>query len=69
MLYLPDNKYMDGLSTVWKEVIISITSGMAGIAALTAGYSNFFLILILFIRNILSLRGISRDMERIHYHY
>lgn len=38
MLYLPHNKYMDGLSTVWKEVIISITSGMAGIAALAAGY-------------------------------
>ncbi|EFO24238.1 sugar transporter [Loa loa] len=40
MLYLPHNKYMDGLSTVWQEVIISITSGMAGIAALTAGKSS-----------------------------
>ncbi|VDK62980.1 unnamed protein product [Onchocerca ochengi] len=40
MLYLPHNKYMNGLSTVWKEVIISITSGMAGIAALAAGKSS-----------------------------
>ncbi|VDO29205.1 unnamed protein product [Onchocerca flexuosa] len=40
MLYLPHNKYMNGLSTVWKEVIISITSGMAGIAALVAGKSS-----------------------------
>ncbi|KAL3989923.1 Sugar transporter family protein [Acanthocheilonema viteae] len=40
MLFLPHNKYMDGLTTVWKEVIISITSGMAGIAALTAGKSS-----------------------------
>uniref|UniRef100_A0A915PW95 Major facilitator superfamily (MFS) profile domain-containing protein n=1 Tax=Setaria digitata TaxID=48799 RepID=A0A915PW95_9BILA len=40
MLYLPYNKYMAGLSTVWQEVIISITSGMAGIGALTAGKSS-----------------------------
>ncbi|KAM3728500.1 Proton myo-inositol cotransporter hmit-1.3 [Dirofilaria immitis] len=40
MLYLPHNKYMNGLSTVWKEIIISITSGMAGIAALVAGKSS-----------------------------
>uniref|UniRef100_A0A0R3RR09 MFS domain-containing protein n=1 Tax=Elaeophora elaphi TaxID=1147741 RepID=A0A0R3RR09_9BILA len=40
MLFLPHNKYMDSLSTVWKEIIISITSGMAGIAALTAGKSS-----------------------------
>uniref|UniRef100_A0A1I8E8F2 Sugar transporter n=1 Tax=Wuchereria bancrofti TaxID=6293 RepID=A0A1I8E8F2_WUCBA len=40
MLYLPHNKYMDGLSIVWQEIIISITSGMAGIAALIAGKSS-----------------------------
>ncbi|VDN03073.1 unnamed protein product [Thelazia callipaeda] len=40
MLYLPHSKQINGLSTIWQEVIISITSGMAGIAALTAGKSS-----------------------------
>ncbi|CAG9534662.1 unnamed protein product [Cercopithifilaria johnstoni] len=40
MLFLPHNKHIGGLSTLWKEIIISITSGVAGIAALTAGKSS-----------------------------
>ncbi|VDN25191.1 unnamed protein product [Gongylonema pulchrum] len=37
MLYLPSSKNMEGWTTIWQEVIISVTPGMAGVAALCAG--------------------------------
>lgn len=40
MLYLPDNKGMDNLSTFWQELIVSITPGMAGIGSLVAGETS-----------------------------
>ncbi|CAJ0937992.1 unnamed protein product, partial [Mesorhabditis belari] len=40
MLFLPDNEGMKGLNTVWQELIISITPGMAGIGALCAGKTS-----------------------------
>lgn len=40
MLYLPLNKQMGYLSTLWQELIISITPGMAGLSALIAGKSG-----------------------------
>ncbi|CAJ0557789.1 unnamed protein product, partial [Mesorhabditis spiculigera] len=40
MLFLPDNPGMKGLNTVWQELIVSITPGMAGIGALVAGKAS-----------------------------
>lgn len=40
MLYLPYSKALGGLSSFWQELIISITPGTAGVAALIAGESS-----------------------------
>uniref|UniRef100_A0A1I7ZWG0 MFS domain-containing protein n=1 Tax=Steinernema glaseri TaxID=37863 RepID=A0A1I7ZWG0_9BILA len=39
MLYVPQNAGMRPMTTVWKEVVISITPGMAGLGCLLAGPS------------------------------
>ncbi|GMT31340.1 hypothetical protein PFISCL1PPCAC_22637 [Pristionchus fissidentatus] len=40
MLFLPDNPGMKPLTTVWQEIIVSITPGVAAIGALAAGKTS-----------------------------
>jgi SP family myo-inositol transporter-like MFS transporter 13 len=43
MLYVPSNGGMGGMSSIWKELIVSITPGMAGVSSLIAGpASDYF---------------------------
>jgi SP family myo-inositol transporter-like MFS transporter 13 len=43
MLYIPNNAGMGSMSAIWKEVIVSITPGMAGVSSVIAGpTSDYF---------------------------
>jgi len=43
MLYIPNNAGIGSMSEIWKEVIVSITPGMAGVSSVIAGpTSDYF---------------------------